>query len=160
VKSEVFVMSEVIHNAQHEFWSPPMVQEPVAAPAMVEVCDGCGAEFMVGARFCHRCGATRHRQANASFDRNWTRHLEFLRALEFQNVQQWLNLPTASLIAFLAGMGCLLIALVVGLVYSVQTFQDFEAIQFWRVQWLLSALVAFVAAILLKQPRASERSEK
>jgi ribosomal protein L40E len=153
-------MSQVVHNAQHEFWSPPTVQEPVAAPAMVEVCAGCGAEFMVGARFCHRCGATRHLKANASSEQSWTRHLEFLRALEFQNIQQWLNLPTASLVAFLAGVGCLLTALMVGLVYSAQTFQDFEAIQFWRVQWLLSALVAFVAGILLKQPRASEKSEK
>ena len=38
-----------------------------------------------------------------------------------------------------------------GAIYSVQTLADFQAIQSWRMQWLLAALVAFVAGILLKQ---------
>jgi hypothetical protein len=57
----------------------------------------------------------------------------------------------ASLIAFFAGLGCLLAAVAVGAIYSVQTLADFQAIQSWRVQWLLAALAAFVAGILLKQ---------
>ena len=42
-------MSEVAHNAQHEFWRPPAAQPGAAGPNMVEACDGCGTEFMVGA---------------------------------------------------------------------------------------------------------------
>jgi len=150
-------MAEVIHDARHEFWSPPTVPEVPPAPAMVEVCDGCGTEFMVDARFCHICGTARQAQTNVISRPSWTHYLQFLRMLEFQNVQRWLALPTASLIAFFTGVGCLLMALVVGLVYSAQTFQDFEAIQLWRVQWLLAALVAFVAGILLKRTRNSEK---
>jgi hypothetical protein len=76
--------------------------------------------------------------------------LEFLRALEFQSVKDWLGLSHASLIAFFAGMGCILAAIAVGLLYSVQSLADFQAIQLWRLEWLLAALVAFVAGILLK----------
>jgi len=76
--------------------------------------------------------------------------LGFLRALEFQRVKDRLGLPMPSLIAFFAGVGCLLAALLVGMVYSGHTFADFEAVQLWRMQWLVAALVAFVAGILLK----------
>ena len=136
-------MSEVVHNAQHEFWRPPVIEQGTAAPAMVEACDGCGTEFMVGARFCHVCGTSRQMQADA--DRNWTRYLEF------QNIKQAVGLPTASLIAFCIGLGCMLAVLVVGVIYTVQNFADFQAIQLFRVQWLLAAVAAFVAGILLKK---------
>jgi hypothetical protein len=77
--------------------------------------------------------------------------LEFLKALEFQTVKDWLGLSLASLIAFFAGLGCILAAIAVGLIYSVQSLADFQAIQLWRLEWLLAALVAFVAGILLKR---------
>jgi hypothetical protein len=150
-------MSEVIENAPQEFWSPPVAQPEIAVPTMVEVCDRCQTEFMIGARFCHDCGAERQSRANPSAGTNWTRILEFLHILEFHNVKEWLGLPMASLIAFFAGLGCLLAAVAVGVIYSVQTLADFQAIQSWRIQWLLAALVAFVAGILLKQAGSQER---
>jgi hypothetical protein len=55
-------MSEVVHNAQHEYWRPPAAQQSAATPVMVEACDRCGMEFMVGARFCHLCGASAKRK--------------------------------------------------------------------------------------------------
>jgi hypothetical protein len=76
--------------------------------------------------------------------------LEFLKTLEFQSIKDWLGLSLASLIAFFAGLGCILAAVAVGLIYSVQSLADFQAIQLWRLEWLLAALVAFVAGILLK----------
>lgn len=85
------------------------------------------------------------------------RSLEFLHIFEFHNVKEWLGLSMASLIAFFAGVGCLLAAVAVGVIYSVQTLADFQAIQSWRVQWLLAALVAFAAGILLKQSGSKEK---
>ncbi len=141
-------MSGVIHNAQHEFWRPP-VQESTVVPALVHACEGCGAEFMVGAKFCHVCGTARSVQPHAP-DASWMRYLAFLRALDFQNVQRWFGLPLPTLIAFLIGVACLIVAMLVGVVYSVQTFQDFQAIQYWRMEWLLGSVAAFLAGILLK----------
>ena len=52
-------MSNVVHDAQHEFWRPPVVPADAPRPARVEVCDSCASEFMVGSLFCHVCGASR-----------------------------------------------------------------------------------------------------
>ena len=47
-------MSEVVREAQQEFWRPPAVQVEAARPGMVEVCSGCATEFMVGSLFLPR----------------------------------------------------------------------------------------------------------
>jgi hypothetical protein len=106
---------------------------------------------MIGARFCHVCGASRPEKVSRSAEQNWAQALEFLRVLEFHRIKEWFALPTASLIAFLIGAGCVLSAITVGLIYSVQSLADFQAIQLWRIEWLLGALAAFVAGILLKR---------
>jgi hypothetical protein len=139
-------MAELVHDAQHEFWRPPIALQDGANPAMLEACDSCATEFMVAARFCHVCGAARQtQQASVAVDPRWTRHLEF------QNIKRTLGLSTASLIAFSIGLLCLLAVMGVGIVYTVQTFADFQAIQYYRVQWLLAAVAAFLAGILLNR---------
>jgi hypothetical protein len=136
-------MAEVVRNAQQEFWRPPMVaSEP--RPGMVEVCDGCGAEFMVGARFCHICGTSRAQTGPEAA--RWTRFVEF------HTIERALGLSPASLLAFGVGLVCVLIAAIgLNLRYSIQTFSDFQAVQYYRIQWLLGAVAAFVAGILLKK---------
>ena len=62
-----------------------------------------------------------------------------------------LGLSTASLIAFSIGLLCLLAVMGVGIVYTVQSFADFQAIQYYRVQWLLAAVAAFMAGLLLNR---------
>jgi hypothetical protein len=151
-------MSEVINNTPQEFWRPPIVQSEPAVPTMVDVCGHCRSEFMVGARFCHGCGAERQRALDTYSRHVWDRSLDYLKVLEFQNLKEWLGLSIASLIAFFAGVGCLLAAIAVGMIYSVQNLADFQAIQSWRIQWLLAALVFFVAGILLKQAGAGKKS--
>ena len=61
-----------------------------------------------------------------------------------------LGLSTASLIAFILGIGCIAGALLVGLL-TAKNFVDWQAIQFYRAEWLLAATAAFVAGILLKK---------
>jgi len=137
-------MSDVVREVQHEFWRPPVAPAEGARPGMVEVCDGCATEFMVGSLFCHVCGTSRGtRPVTAS---NWTRYVEF------HNLKRALGLSTASLIAFFAGMVCMVMAgVAVGMIYSVQTFNDFHALQLYRMQWLLGAIAAFAAGLLLKK---------
>ena len=72
-------MSEVIDKAPQEFWRPPIAQPEPAVPSLVEVCDRCATEFMVGAKFCHDCGAARRPIASPFAERSWMRALEFLR---------------------------------------------------------------------------------
>jgi hypothetical protein len=143
-------MADVAHDAQHEFWRPPAVPADTARTGMVEVCEGCASEFMVGSLFCHVCGASR--EARPSSTAHWTLYLEF------HNIKRAFGLSTASLIAFVAGMACLVMAgVAVGMIYSVQTFNDFQAVQLYRMQWLLGAIAAFAAGLLLKKSPDSKR---
>jgi len=144
-------MSGAAPRIQQEFWRPPAVQETAAAQAgsvSSHVCSGCGTEFMLGAHYCYVCGTAR--AMNPVTDHGWVRYLEF------HNIKDALGLPMPSLIAFLAGIGCLLAALFLGMVYTIKNFSDFQAVQLWRMQWLLGAVAAFVAGILLKGTASSQ----
>lgn len=183
-------MSEVLREAQQDFWRPPVaaVSEPLTlavttAPAMAEVCPQCRSEFLLGSRFCHTCGAVRPLAAVSQVESDaaeiagmWeravgqihsvlTRCLEAAAAIElpgwlhylhFHEIKRWIGLPTASLIAFVIGMSCVAGALLVGLL-TAKTFVDWQAIQFYRAEWLLAATAAFVAGILLKRPSKPDR---
>jgi hypothetical protein len=82
----------------------------------------------------------------------WARHLEF------QNIEKWiarvrinLGLPTAALFSFVLGLICIAGAVGVGLIFTVQTTLDWQAVQVWRIEWLLGASASFLAGILLKK---------
>lgn len=145
----------------------------LAVPAMAEACRSCGTEFLLGSRFCHSCGGKRPEalsgatQADAAVMADlWQqgvrsahaaltawRGIEFpswLRYLHFHEIKSQLGLSTASLIAFVIGLGCVAGALLVGLI-TAKTLIDWQAIQFYRAEWLLAATAAFVAGILLKR---------
>jgi len=143
-------MSEVIPNHPQEFWRPPTAPNAVSAAPMAEACRRCSTEFMVGAKFCHACGADRLLQL-ATAEASWIDSFDLLRVLEFQKLKEFFGLSAPSLIAFFAGLGCILAAMAVGFVYSEQNVADFQAIQLWRIQWLVAAIVAFSAGILLKK---------
>jgi hypothetical protein len=76
----------------------------------------------------------------------------WIQYLHFHQIKRWIGLPTASLVAFFIGLGCVAGAVGVSLIYKAQNFVDFQAIQMWRIEWLLAATAAFVAGILLKTP--------
>jgi hypothetical protein len=146
-------MSEVVRDVQREFWRPPAPRPQAvflaaAVPALAEICTGCNAEFVAGSRFCYLCGAARIAGTEPSTKPMEGTPAGFLRALSFQNVKHSFGLPLPSMIAFLLGLGCILAAMLVGVIYTVEPTPDFQAVQLWRMEWLLGAVVAFVAAIL------------
>jgi hypothetical protein len=157
-------MSEVVQNAEREFWRPPVVAQPVALESttksgLVEACDRCETEFLPGSHYCHVCGAVRSPQGASHRVRQWMQvALDWFRHLEFHKVERGfvqaklqLGLRNASLAAFGVGMICLIGALGVGLIFSVQTTLDWQAVQLWRIEWLLGATASFLAGILLKK---------
>jgi hypothetical protein len=143
-------MSDVARDAHQEFWRPPL-SEPTKSN-LAEACPRCGSEFMVGAAFCHLCGSNRH-QAEITHPGKWTRHLTLVKALEFSRIKDWFGLPLASLLCFLAGVACLIVAF--GMVFvDWHDATDFEALQLWRIQWMMLACAAFLAGILLKRRKS------
>jgi hypothetical protein len=142
-------MEQVADKVQQEYWRPAIQHQrtreiPADVRSQIEVCEDCGTEFVVGARFCHVCGGGR--QAVASHSNR------LVEALDFDNIRHALGLPTASLVAFFFGIAAVLAALAVGFIYSANTLVDWQAVQTWRIEWMLAAVVAFVVGILLKKP--------
>ena len=171
-------MADVLQETQPEFWRPPspsasedaIVRDPM--PTMAEACSRCGTEFLLGSRFCHTCGGKRPEALSVSARADaaaiagmWDQAVRrvgsllkglgrvgvpaWLRQLHFQQVRGYLGLQTGALVAFLVGLGCIVGALVVGFL-NAKTLVDWQAIQFYRVEWLLGATASFVAGILLK----------
>ena len=143
-------MPEAANDLRPEYWRPP-----THSPRPVEVsstnqmrlaaCPECSTEFVMGARYCHVCGFER-RDLDAE-----ARGLG--RYFDLSGVHRALGLSAGSLIAFIVGVICAIAAISTGLIYSATTFADWEAIQAWRLEWLLGAGVAFLAGILLKKNR-------
>jgi hypothetical protein len=160
----------------------PVAADPIvfreALPVMAETCSHCGSEFLLGSHFCHACGWRRPQASPATRTTNndaaalaglWKRGTarmsllvaefswssfkfpSWLRYLHFHEIKALTGLCTASLIAFVIGIGCIAGALLVGLL-TARNFVDWQAIQFYRAEWLLAATASFVAGILLKKP--------
>jgi len=146
---------------------------------LADTCPRCGTQFLLGSHFCHTCGKRRPESQELSTEADaaemaglWQsavhsvgsmfsglslRRIEFpswLHNLHFHEIKRRLGLPTAALIAFLLGMGCVAGALLVGL-FTAKTLVEWQAIQFYRAEWLLAATAAFVAGILLKGRRSN-----
>ena len=64
-----------------------------------------------------------------------------------------LGLTVPSLAFLLLGLGCMLAAAIVGFIYKADTLLDWQAIQIWRIEWLLGASAALLAGILLKKAK-------
>jgi hypothetical protein len=96
------------------------------------------------------CGAQRSEPVLAQ-PSSWARFAELARYLEFHRIKERIGLPTSALVAFLAGIACALAALLVGFIFSANTVLDWQAVQVWRIQWLLGAASAFLAGILLRR---------
>jgi hypothetical protein len=133
--------SGVLPNRQ-EFWRPPAEASGTGMSATSSACRDCGAEFVPGAGFCHVCGSTR--SALPALPAHWTQYFEL------QYLQRAWGLSTAALVACCLSAVCVFGALLVGLASSSDVRQ-WEDIQVTRIEWLLGAGVALLAANLLKR---------
>ena len=104
----------------------------------------CGTEFIVSSLYCHACGARRP-------DLNAARVPQIPGLAEIASLGERLGLTMPAVIAFLVGVLCVLGALAVSLFFSVRTAMDWQAIQLWRIEWLLGTIAAFGAGCLLKK---------
>ena len=137
-------MAEAVDEARHEFWRPPLpTSVSVTSPERSATCS-CGTEFIVSSLFCHACGAKRA-------ELNPVHAFELPGWAELASIGDRLGLTMPATVAFLLGVLCLAGALAVSLFFSARTALDWQAIQLWRIEWLIAAIAAFVAGCLLKK---------
>src|SRR5215471_632578 len=134
------------YDERQEFWKQavPVRQEPFQTDATGQVCDHCGTDFLMGSRFCHICGADR--QGNLT--PGTTGIGEWF---DFASLREAMGQTTGSLIALFLGVACIVAAAITGFLYTAATVLDWQAVQIWRIEWLLAALAVFAAGLLLKK---------
>jgi len=108
-----------------------------------DVCSHCGTEFVVRSPYCRMCG-----WRSEIYE---TQEIASASKLDFHALRRRMNLTTAALICFIAGLGSLVAAATVGFIYSANTLVDWQAIQIWRIEWLLAAAVTLLCGILLNR---------
>ena len=136
-------MASAADQAQHDFWRPPVAATAVVGQERPATCR-CGTEFIVSSLYCHACGAKRP-------DLTATRTIEIPGLTELTTFGERLGLTTPSVVAFLLGVFCVVGALAVSVFFSARTVLDWQAIQLWRIEWLLGAVAAFLAGSVLKK---------
>jgi hypothetical protein len=136
-------MADVAQNygERQEFWKPITVEQHQTVAS--DVCQACGTDYPLGARFCYVCGA--ERSAHPGSGRSLSRYVDIA------ILKSALGLPTLSLVAFIFGLACLVAAAVVGFIYTASTLLDWQAVQIWRIEWLLAAIAVFAVGNLLKR---------
>src|SRR5437868_11065373 len=146
-------MSTIRNATAHtELWRPPVEDRNIELAARTAVCGSCQSEFVMGARYCHVCGNDRNPQPKSS-SFGWLAMRNFLRLPVIANA---FGINVVSLIAFFAALVCGIAALVVGAFYQVETVADWQAVQIFRVEWLLAAISCLLIAILLKRRSITE----
>jgi hypothetical protein len=137
------------YEERQEFWKPvvaPHAESALAHAGADQVCQSCGTGYILGSRFCHICGADRHVNladaADARVIRDW---------FNIAGIRDTLGQTTASLVAFSLGFVFLIAAAVTGFLFTATTLLDWQAVQIWRIEWLLAAAAVFIAGVLLKK---------
>jgi len=137
---------------EDQYWSASasLDRRPLttAAASETDLCPRCSTEFIIGSRFCYVCGCDRDLSGKM---RGEGMGMSMQRWLDFSRLHQRMGGP-AALVAFIAGALCLLAAALTGLMFTATTMIDWQAVQLWRIEWLLAAIAAFVAGLLLKRP--------
>jgi hypothetical protein len=135
------------YEERQEFWKPAVSpkQEIVQSETAEQVCQECGTDFVLGSRFCYVCGSDRNAHlAN-------TPNIGFTAWIDFASLRESLGQTNASFAALVLGCICIIAAIVTGFVFTATTLLDWQAVQLWRIEWLLGAVAMFAAGFLLRK---------
>jgi hypothetical protein len=141
-------MPQSAPSTSQEYWRPAdPATARIARPILAEgSCPDCGAEYSPGARFCHICGNERNRRPAVA-----PAPMTFADFCDVAMIRRRFGLSVPCVVLFILGIVCLVIASGIGILYKPETLVQWQAMQFWRVEWLLGAVAAMLAGILLKK---------
>jgi len=133
---------------RQEFWKPAVTPRPEVVPSeqtRLTTCRNCGSALVAGSRFCTQCGTDSNvlavdqerRMAPAWLDLAAWRRASWRRIV-----------PLAALVL---GGACILAAVLTSYVFPATTLVDWQAVQLWRIEWLLAAIAILLAGILVKK---------
>lgn len=134
---------------RQEFWKPvaPRLEVGAAGESPTTACGQCGGSLASGSRFCPTCGAE-NQAATAGLH---TSEPQAASWPELAALRRWFGRMSLSLAALALGCACIVAAVVTGFVFNANTLVDWQAVQLWRIEWLLAAIAILLAGILVKQ---------
>lgn len=108
-------------------------------------------DYSPGARYCSFCGGAREAlSAEPTPIRPRSGTIK-------QDAKLWrAGLAIPSFVCLVAALVFALAAILTGVVYRQDTMPYWQAVQAWRVEWLLGAIVALLAGILLKKKQPQD----
>lgn len=102
-------------------------------------CQKCGTGLKPGAEFCHVCGRW-------VFGSSFARIVNSARAAMAQT-----RLEVPVLVSLVVAAVFVVISLLAGSRMTPKTIGEWQVIQFWRIEWLLAAIVALLFGVLFKR---------
>ena len=133
-------------SASQEYWRPSNPDVARLIPQVRGICWRCGMDYSPGARYCSFCGGAR--EALSAEPTPIRPQAEIVR----KRAKLWrVGLSVPSFVCLAAALVFALAAVLTGVVYRQETLVDWQAVQTWRVEWLLGAIAALLAGILLKK---------
>ena len=143
-------MPEFTRELSHDYWRPApsagnqFQTHGFQTQAKEAFCAACGTPYAAGAHFCHLCGLRREADLRPQ---RWNPMID---TFDIEAFRARFELSRASLVFMLAAVLFLLATLMTGLIYNTSTLAEWQAVQSWRIEWLLATIVALLAAILFK----------
>jgi hypothetical protein len=138
-------MASAAKSTSQEYWRPSDPNVARVIPSLRGICWHCGMDYTPGSRYCHSCGVAREASNVEPFPQRENEH-----ETDRSTQRRKFPLSTPSLVLLIAGLVCALAAVMTGVVYREDTLVDWQAVQTWRIEWLLGAVVALLAGILLR----------
>lgn len=156
------------YEGRAEFWKPAVATRTEGGTPRDTVhpyCRSCGAECVPDSLYCHVCGSDRQADVDIESGRRvptvvrlafravarLASHSVAAVASRLASLRDALGQTNASMAALLAGGFCLIAALVTGFFFSATTLLDWQAVQLWRIEWLLAAVALMTTGVLLKK---------
>jgi hypothetical protein len=130
--------------SRQDFWKPAPASSPSELLSTEKECAECGTGLVADAHFCHACGASLA---------NETTTLDVPAWFSVSALCGFLGLAPIALGCLTLGLICLIAAIMTGFIYSAGTLLDWQAVQIWRIEWLLAATAFFVAGVLLNKKK-------
>ena len=140
-------MASAAESTSQEYWRPSNPDVARVIPSLRGICWHCGMDYSPGARYCHSCGGARE-DSNVQVLTD-PKGRESRRDLP--GILRWSGLSVPCLVCLVAAVVFGLAAVLTAVVYREDTLVDWQAVQTWRMEWLLGAVVALLAGILLKK---------
>jgi hypothetical protein len=138
-------MASAAKSTSQEYWRPANPDVARVIPSLRGICWHCGMDYTPGARYCHSCGVSREAPNIEPFQARGPEQERDLASIFGR-----LGLSISSVVFLAIALACALAAVMTGVVYREDTLVDWQAVQMWRVEWLLGAVVALLAGILLR----------